>query len=85
MLQDITFCLSSVESLANWLWCTYSLLSSKVFHSQLKLSLFLPGLGDGCLVLFLIGHGHHSQDQVDQIEGAQEDYQHKENHVGLPC
>lgn len=64
---------------------TNPLLSAKVFHGQLELPLLLPGLSDSRLVLLLIGHGHDSQDEVDQVEGAQEDDQNEENHVGLPC
>ena len=40
---------------------------------------------DSGLVLLLVGHGDHSQDQVHQVEGAQEDDQHEEDHVDLPC
>lgn len=66
----------SVKHIIFWppgLHFTYPLLSAKVLHSHLELPLFLPGLCDGCLVLLLICHGYYGQDEVDQVEGAQED------------
>ena len=30
---------------------------------------------------FIIGHGHDGQDQVDEVEGTQEDVQHEEDDV----
>lgn len=63
---------------------TYSLLPPKVLHGHLKLPLFLPGLSNRCLVLLLVGHGYNSQDEVDQVERAQEDDQNEENHVRFP-
>ena len=36
---------------------------------------------NGCLVLLLICHGDHSQDQIDQVERPQEDNKHEKNHI----
>lgn len=49
----------------------------------LKLLLFLLVLSQGSFILLLIGHGHHRQDQIDEVEGTQEDDDHEEDHVGL--
>ncbi|TNN50157.1 hypothetical protein EYF80_039646 [Liparis tanakae] len=68
MLQEITFLEYGYEN-ARW---------------PLALDLLSAlgeGLGDGRLILLLVGHGHDGQDEVDQVEGAQEDDQHKENHM----
>ena len=62
----------------------YLLLLLQPLHGNLELPLFLAGLGDGGLVLLLVRHGHHGQDEVYQVEGAQEDDHHEEHHVGLP-
>lgn len=61
------------------------LLPLQLLQHGLELLLLLLGLLDGRLVLLIVRHGHHGQDQVDQVEGAQEDDQHEEDHVGLPC
>ncbi|TNN25407.1 hypothetical protein EYF80_064465 [Liparis tanakae] len=58
----------------------YLLLLLQHLHGHLKLPLLLAGLGDGGLVLLLVGHGHHGQDEVHQVEGAQEDHHHEEHH-----
>lgn len=60
------------------------LLPLQLLQHGLELLLLLLGLLDGCLVLLIVSHGHHGQDQVDQVEGAQEDDQHEEDHVGFP-
>lgn len=60
------------------------LLSPQLLQHGLELLLFLLSLLDGGLVLLVVRHGDHSQDQVDQVEGAQEDDQHKEDHIRLP-
>ena len=49
----------------------------------LKLLLFLLFLSQGSINLLRKGHGHHRQDQIDEVEGAQEDDDHEEDHVGL--
>lgn len=59
------------------------LLPLKLLQHGLILLLLLLGLLDGGLALLLISHGHYSQDQVDQVEGAKENHQHKEYHVGF--
>lgn len=59
------------------------LLSLELLQHGLELLLLLLGLLDGRLVLLFIRHGHHGQDQVDQVKGAQEDHQHEEDHVGF--
>lgn len=61
----------------------FILLPLQLLQHCLELLLLLLSLLDGGLVLLVVGHGHHSQDQVDQVKGAQEDHQHKEDHVGL--
>lgn len=60
------------------------LLLLQPLHGLLELPLLLAGLGDGRLVLLLVRHGDHSQDEVDQVEGAQENHHHEKHHVGLP-
>lgn len=47
--------------------------------------LFLFGLSNCCLVLLSVGHSNHRQDQVNQIEWAEEDDDHKEEHIGFTC
>ena len=59
------------------------LLLLQPLHGHLKLPLLLAGLGDGRLVLLLVRHGDHGQDEVDQVEGAEEDHHHEKHHVGL--
>lgn len=39
---------------------------------------------NGCLVLFFICHGDHSQDQIDQVERPQEDDEHEKDHIDFP-
>jgi len=53
-------------------------------HDLAVLLLLQLGLGDGGVVLLGVRHRHHGQDQVDEVEGAQEDHKHEEDHVGLP-
>ena len=60
------------------------LLSLQLLQHGLELLLLLLRLLDGRLVLLVVRHGHHGKDQVDQVEGAQEDHQHEEDHVGFP-
>lgn len=62
---------------------SYLLLFLQYLHSLLELPLFLAGLGDGRLVLLLVRHGDDGQDEVDQVEGAQENHHHEKHHVGL--
>lgn len=62
----------------------YLLVLLQSLHGHLKLPLFLAGLRDGRLVLLLVGHGDHGEDEVDQVERAQEDDHHEKDHVGLP-
>lgn len=61
------------------------LLSLQLLQHGLELLLLLLRLLNGRLVLLVISHGHHGQDQVDQVKGAQEDHQHEEDHVGFSC
>lgn len=61
----------------------FILLPLQLLQHRLELLLLLLSLLDGRLVLLVISHGDHSQDQVDQVKGAQEDHQYKEYHVGL--
>lgn len=61
------------------------LLLLELFEHGFEFCLFLLCLFNRGLVLLLIGHGHHSQDQIHQVEGAHKDDQHKEDHVCLPC
>ena len=49
------------------------------------LLLLLFGLCNGGLVLLSVGHGHHGQDEADEVEGTQEDDDHEEDHVGFTC
>lgn len=63
----------------------YLLVLLQPLHGHLKLPLLLTGLGDRGLVLLLVGHSHHGQNEVDQVEGAQEDDHDKKHHVGLSC
>lgn len=64
---------------------TYLMLFLEHLHGFLKSLLLLLRLSNGGLVLLLVSHGDHSQDQVHQVEGAQEDDKHEEDHVDLPC
>ena len=41
----------------------------------------LPGIDS----FLFIGHGDHSQHQVDQVEGAKENDNHEENHIPWSC
>lgn len=61
------------------------LLPLQLLKHSLELLLLLLGLLNGRLVLLVVSHGHHGQDQVHQVKGAQEDHQHKEDHVGFSC
>lgn len=63
----------------------FLLLSLQLLQHGLELLLFLLSLLDGRLVLLVVSHGHHGQDQVDQVKGAQKDHQHEKDHVGFPC
>ncbi len=74
---------SDVLTLIPRQFVSYLLLLLQPLHGDLKLSLLLTGLGDSRLVLLLVCHGDHSQDEVDQVEGAQEDHHHEKHHVGL--
>ena len=49
----------------------FLLLSLELLQHGLELLLLLGCLLYGGLVLLVVGHGHHSQDQVDQVEGTQ--------------
>lgn len=61
------------------------LLPLQLLKHSLELLLLLLGLLNGRLVLLVVSHGHHGQDQVHQVKRAQEDHQHKEDHVGFSC
>ncbi len=60
------------------------LLFFQLFQHSFKLSLLLFCLLHGGLVLFFISHGHHSQDQIHQVERSHKDHQYKEDHIRLP-
>lgn len=62
----------------------YLLVLLQSLHGHLELPFFLAFLHDGRLVLLLVSHGDHGQDEVDQVERAQEDDHHEKHHVGLP-
>ncbi|KAF3860393.1 hypothetical protein F7725_000648 [Dissostichus mawsoni] len=61
------------------------LMSLELIQHGLEFLLLPNSLFHGGLVLLLVSHGHHSQDQIHQVERAHKDHQHKEEHVGLPC
>ena len=48
-----------------------------LLHQLLLARLFLGNY----LMLLLVGHGDDGQDQVDQVEGAQENGQHEKYHI----
>lgn len=55
-------------------------------HLEGLLELLLLGFNfiHGRLVLLLICHGDDSQNQVDQVEGSQEDDKHEKDHIDFP-
>lgn len=69
---------------ASFLYLSVFLLPSQLLQHGFKLLLLLLGFLYGGLALLLISHGYYSQDQIDQVEGSEENHQHKEYHVGLP-
>lgn len=62
---------------------SYLFLVLELLQEPLELLLFLYGLSLSCLVLFIISHGYHSQDEVDEVERAQKYNHHKKQHVCL--
>ncbi|TNN30511.1 hypothetical protein EYF80_059338 [Liparis tanakae] len=52
-------------------------------HDLSVLFLLLLGLGRRGLVLLGVRHGDHGEDEVDEVERAEEDHDHEEDHVGL--
>lgn len=65
-------------------YLSFLLLPLQLLQNGLKLLLLLLRLLYGDLALLLIGHSHYSQDQVDEVEGTEENHQHKEEHVVFP-
>lgn len=57
---------------------------SELFHDSLVLFLLLFSFRYGGFVLLRVRHRHHGQDQIDEVERAQKDDDHEEDHVGLP-
>lgn len=61
----------------------YLFLALELLQKSLKLFLFFYGLSLRRLILLIVSHSHHGQDEVDEVKGTQEDNHHKEQHVGL--
>lgn len=57
------------------------LLVLELLEDTLELLLLLLGFAQRGLVLLVVRHGHHRQDEVNEVEGAQEDHHHEEEHV----
>jgi len=68
----------------SWFTTAYLLLPlPQHLHDLSVLFLLLLGLGRGGLVLLGVRHGNHGEDEVDEVERAEEDHNHEEDHVGF--
>ena len=57
----------------------------QLLHELLKLLLLLLLLQHRGVVLFCVSHGHHCEDEVDEVEGTKKYNHHEEDHVRFPC
>lgn len=55
-------------------YLSFLLLPFQLLKHGPKLLLLLLGLLYGSLTLLLVGHGHHRQNQVYQVEGTKENH-----------